>query len=97
MSIVGRNVQHYVSVNLLEASSETQKIRYIQIYSRLIKLQLHFFLSQGTRLHVFIENDLFRNIKHLLSEGQALSINAFSLKNVVASSVPVRFLTNWLS
>ncbi|CAN7014299.1 unnamed protein product [Brassica oleracea var. botrytis] len=43
MSIVGRNVQHYISVNLLEASSETQKIRYIQIYSRLIKLQLHFF------------------------------------------------------
>ncbi|WZZ52457.1 hypothetical protein YC2023_052564 [Brassica napus] len=31
MSIVGRNVQHYVLVNLLEASSETQKIRIIEV------------------------------------------------------------------
>ncbi|KAL0715132.1 hypothetical protein Bca4012_064454 [Brassica carinata] len=36
--------------------------------------------SSDTRLHASIENDLVQKHRHLLNEDQALSINAFSLK-----------------
>nr|VDD61527.1 unnamed protein product [Brassica oleracea] len=88
MSIVARNVQHYVLVNLLEVSSETPKIR-VKIINKWtlyksrggnsIELVL-VDASVSTRLHASIENELVQKNKYLLNKGQALSINAFSLK-----------------
>ncbi|CAN7084625.1 unnamed protein product, partial [Brassica oleracea var. botrytis] len=88
MSIVARNVQHYVLVNILEVSSETQKIR-VKIINKWtlyksrggnsIELVL-VDASVSTRLHASIENELVQKNKYLLNEGQALSINTFSLK-----------------
>ncbi|KAL0729391.1 hypothetical protein Bca4012_025484 [Brassica carinata] len=87
MSIVARNVQSYVTVNLSEPSSETQKIR-VKIINRWTlynsksdnSIELVLVDSSDTRLHASIENDLVHKHRHLLNEGQALSINAFSLK-----------------
>ncbi|KAG2299453.1 hypothetical protein Bca52824_035925 [Brassica carinata] len=65
MSIVARNVQSYVPVNLLEPSSETQKIRVkiINIWTLYNSksgnsIELVLVDSSGTGLHTFIENDL---------------------------------------
>ncbi|KAL0846674.1 hypothetical protein Bca101_019920 [Brassica carinata] len=65
MSIVARNVQSYVPVNLLEPSSETQKIR-VKIINRWTlynsksgnSIELVLVDLSGTRLHASIENDL---------------------------------------
>ncbi|KAL0876076.1 hypothetical protein Bca101_025781 [Brassica carinata] len=83
MSIVARNVQAYVPINLLEPSSETQKIR-VKIINRWTlynsKSGNSIELVLVDPLHASIENDLVQKHRHLLNEGQALSINAFSLK-----------------
>ncbi|KAL0853751.1 hypothetical protein Bca101_058903 [Brassica carinata] len=87
MSIVARNVQSYIPVNLLEPSSETQKIR-VKIINRWTlynpksgnSIELVLVDLSGTRLHASIENDLVQKHRHLLNEGQELSINTFSLK-----------------
>ncbi|KAL0696327.1 hypothetical protein Bca4012_063507 [Brassica carinata] len=87
MSIVARNVQAYVPINLLEPSNETQKIR-VKIINRWTlynsksgnSIELVLVDSSGSRLHAFIENDLVQKHRHLLNKVQALSRNAFSLK-----------------
>ncbi|KAL0712880.1 hypothetical protein Bca4012_019858 [Brassica carinata] len=84
MSIVARNVQDYVPINLLEPSNETQKIRVKIINSKYNNyIELVLVDLSGTKLHASIENDLVQKHRHLLNEGQALSINVFSLKEYV--------------
>ncbi|KAL0722637.1 hypothetical protein Bca4012_037236 [Brassica carinata] len=87
MSIVARNVQAYVPINLLEPSSETQKIcmminnRWTMYSSKSgNSIELVLVNLSSTGLHTSIENDLVQKHRHLLNEGQAISINAFSLK-----------------
>ncbi|KAL0802622.1 hypothetical protein Bca101_057798 [Brassica carinata] len=83
MSIVARNIQSYVPVNLLEPSSETQKIRVKIINWRTLfnsKSGNSIELVLVNSLHASTENDLVQKHRHLLNEDQALPINAFSLK-----------------
>ncbi|KAL0702527.1 hypothetical protein Bca4012_058649 [Brassica carinata] len=78
MSIVARNVESYVPVNLLEPSSEVQKIR-VKIINRWTLYNS----KSGNSIELVlasIENDLVHKHRHLLNEDKALSINAFSLK-----------------